>query len=183
MKSEVLYVDRDGVINRRIEGRYIRDISDLVFEEGVFEAFKELDKQVKHIFIITNQQGVAKGEQSLNDVVRVNQYVIDRIRAESGCGVLRGVFFCPHGEGYCWCRKPCPGMIIRIWNIFPGVKHMRGMVVGDSWRDYFLARVLGLEFVHVRSDSAETRYIEGVVAVRSLLELAEIMKRGRAESQ
>ena len=66
-----LFLDRDGVINRKLDNDYIKSWNAFEFETGALDALKTLRKQFKRICIVTNQQGVAKGlmtESQLMDI-------------------------------------------------------------------------------------------------------------------
>ena len=58
---DTLFLDRDGVINKKLERRYIRNFSEFEFIQGVLEAISELTNVFSRIIIITNQQGIGKG--------------------------------------------------------------------------------------------------------------------------
>ena len=53
---DTLFLDRDGVINKKLDGRYVKDFSEFVFVDGVKSAISELTNIFKRILIVTNQQ-------------------------------------------------------------------------------------------------------------------------------
>ena len=57
---DTLFLDRDGVINKKLEGRYVRDFSEFEFMEGAIDAISKLTNKFKRIIIVTNQQGIGK---------------------------------------------------------------------------------------------------------------------------
>ena len=126
-----LFLDRDGVINAAPPaGEYVR----------CWEDFRLLPETVSWIrlfkaagflaIVITNQRGIALGKHSEADLLALH----DKMRAELAAqGAIRDdIFYCPHAEGACNCRKPVPS-----W-------------VGDGERDRLLAERCGIPFVLVR---------------------------------
>ena len=72
-KSWTLFLDRDGVINKRIFGGYVSNWNDFELLDGVLEAIEIFSSIFKHIIVVTNQQGVGKGlmdETKLNETIR-----------------------------------------------------------------------------------------------------------------
>ena len=55
-----LFLDRDGTINRRVEGSYVMNYSQFHFLEGALEAMYLFADKFEKIFIVTNQQGIGK---------------------------------------------------------------------------------------------------------------------------
>nr|MBP7533587.1 phosphatase [Chitinophagales bacterium] len=56
-----LFLDRDGVINRRIIDGYVTHYNQFVFNDGVLPALQILAQHFRRIVVVTNQQGIAKG--------------------------------------------------------------------------------------------------------------------------
>ena len=65
---DTLFLDRDGVINKKLEGRYVRNLSEFEFLPGVLNTISQLSNIFNRIIIVTNQQGIAKGIMSENDL-------------------------------------------------------------------------------------------------------------------
>ena len=73
-KQWSLFLDRDGVINRRIVDAYVRDPSEFVFLPRVPEAMALLRRIFGYVFLVTNQQGIGKGLMGVDDLERVHAY-------------------------------------------------------------------------------------------------------------
>jgi len=58
---DTLFLDRDGVINVKLEARYVRNSNEFEFMQGALVAISKLSKLFKRILIVTNQQGIGKG--------------------------------------------------------------------------------------------------------------------------
>lgn len=123
--EKVLFLDRDGVINR--DKGYISEIDDIdILLSRDFVEF--LNNRFDYIYIVTNQSGISRGLFSKNRLSEINKFIID----ESGIEVV-SVEFCPHlPEDNCECRKPKGGLIQRIQMTHPNA---RFFIIGDKWSD------------------------------------------------
>lgn len=128
-----LFVDRDGVVNRRIVGDYVRDVDQFEFLPGALAALVSLAAWAPRIVIVTNQQGIGRGLMTNADVDAVHAAMIAEVEAAGGR--IDGVLVCPHLAGRCRCRKPLPGMALRWLRDHPRVDPSRSVVVGDSDSD------------------------------------------------
>src|ERR1700752_888149 len=93
-KTWSLFLDRDGVINKRLENDYVKTLSEFEFIEGVPEAIKILSALFGKIIVVTNQQGIGKGLYSKNDLNIIHHYMSDEIEKHEGR--LDKVYFFPH---------------------------------------------------------------------------------------
>ena len=75
-KNWTLFLDRDGVINKRKIGDYIKIIDEFEFIPNTKEALAILDKYFNKIIIVTNQQGIGKGLMSEKDLQEVHNYTV-----------------------------------------------------------------------------------------------------------
>ena len=65
---DTLFLDRDGVINKKLEGTYVRDFSEFRFMQGALKAISQLSSVFSRVIIITNQQGISKQIMSESDL-------------------------------------------------------------------------------------------------------------------
>ncbi len=156
----VVFLDRDGTLIRRKPGGYLRLPEEVVWKEGVVEALRGLYERGGCLVVVSNQQGVAKGVVTWREVSAIHRAMAEYLRRH---GVRVCAFlFCPHREGTCVCRKPCPGMIYRFYRLFPALRELPAVLIGDSWRDWLLAVSLRIPFIHCVGEDAEARWIPGV---------------------
>lgn len=66
-----LFLDRDGVINKRIFGGYITSVEEFEFLPGVEDAIKQFTDSFHLVFVVTNQQGIAKGIMSELSLIHI----------------------------------------------------------------------------------------------------------------
>jgi histidinol-phosphate phosphatase family protein len=140
-----VFLDRDGVINVKApEGEYIESWDEFSFLPGAVEAIARLRAAGLRLIVVTNQRGVGLGRMSAGDVESIHASMLD-----AGVDVDR-VYYCPHDDGQCDCRKPLPGMLERAAREVPGVALGRSAaIVGDSETDMEAGRAVGAVLVKV----------------------------------
>ena len=147
-RYDTLFLDRDGVINKKLEGRYVRNFKEFEFIPGALNAISELSKLFKRIIVITNQQGIAKRIMSEFDLNILHNKMQNEIVKKGG--KIKQIYYCPHLEEVdCSCRKPKTGMIEKAFIDFPEIKVNKAFLVGDSDSDIEAGRRMNLTTVKV----------------------------------
>ncbi len=140
MHEKVVFLDRDGVINRDSKA-YIKHPDEFHFLPGSLNAMVELAENGFAVMIVTNQSAVNRGIIRIAMLERIH----DHMRSEVGSqgGHIRDIFFCPHrpDEG-CDCRKPKPEMILRAQRKY-GIDLAASVMVGDRARDILCGKNAG----------------------------------------
>ena len=148
---DTLFLDRDGVINKKLERRYVRNSSEFEFIPGVLNAISKLSNVFIRIIIVTNQQGIDKGIMSNADLNTLHTQMKERIK-QSG-GKINKIYYCPHLEEFdCLCRKPKPGMIQQAVIDFPEIIIENSYLIGDSDSDIEAGKRMNLKTVKVDDD-------------------------------
>ncbi|MCK5856195.1 MAG: HAD family hydrolase [Bacteroidales bacterium] len=143
-----LFLDRDGVINRRIVADYVKRWEDFEFLPGVLESFPVFAKYFKHIFIITNQQGVGKGMMTAMDLEKIHRQMKQEI--ENTPCKINGIYFCPSlAAENSPRRKPNPGMALEAKSDFPNVDLAKSIMVGDSPSDIEFGINAGMQTIFI----------------------------------
>ncbi|MDD5173426.1 MAG: HAD-IIIA family hydrolase, partial [Candidatus Omnitrophica bacterium] len=106
---KVLFIDRDGVVNRDPGGwtktNYVADWKDFHFIPGTLQALKILKEKGIKVIVASNQGGVNKGLYTQAELDKVNSLMLKEI--EKSGGAIEEVFYCIHSdEDNCDCRKP-----------------------------------------------------------------------------
>lgn len=141
MNKKAVFLDRDGVINRRIPDAYVRSWSEFELLPGVVEALADLTRAGATLFVVTNQRGVARGMVDAADLADIHERLAVALRA---AGVdLGGIYTCPHEIGVCDCRKPGGGLFIQAQEAHPWIRFTDSHMVGDSISDAQAAHTLG----------------------------------------
>ena len=173
-RRPAVFVDRDGVINRRLPGDYVRTWSQFRFLPGARAGLRLLREAGYLLVVITNQRGIGRGLMSEADLAEVHRRMqVELLRAGAG---LDAIFHCPHdrAEG-CGCRKPKPGMLEQGLERFH-IDVARSWIVGDSLSDLKAGRAVGVRGILVvpGGDRGPT----GIPAVGSLLSAARTILAG-----
>ena len=143
-----LFLDRDGVLNRRLVGDYVKDPGEFEWLPGVLDALPVLRRRFRRMLVVTNQQGVGKGVMTSEDLGAVTD---EMRRGAAAAGVhFDGVYVCTAlaaaGDP---CRKPGPGMAHQARADFPDIDFARSVMVGDSPSDMAFGRDLGMRCVGI----------------------------------
>ena len=143
-----LFLDRDGVINRRIPGSYVKDCSAFEFLEGSLEAVIGFRDLFTRIVVVTNQQGIGKGIMTTEDLNEVHDHMLKAIN--SAGGHIDKVYHCPKLASLNpRCRKPNPGMGEKAQADFPEIQFKESVMVGDSLSDMEFGIRLGMTTVFI----------------------------------
>lgn len=160
-KSWTIFLDRDGVINERIFGGYVTRIEDFHFLPGVVEGLQKLAEIVGNVFVVTNQQGVAKNLMSIQDLQKIHDYMVNEITSSGG--KIDYVFSAVNLRGApVDHRKPNPYMAHKAREIFQSVDFVKSVMIGDTNGDIAFGNNLGMKTVLVRSE-------ENVVEIPDLI--------------
>lgn len=167
-KSWTLFLDRDGVINKRLIDDYVKNIDEFEFLPGVREAIAKFSGIFGRIFVVTNQRGIARKLMTEQDLLSVNNFMISNLKKTGG--KIDKVYFCPHNRHEnCGCRKPAIGMALKAKEDFPAISFEKSIMVGDSLSDIEFGKNAGMLTVHITPHEGE-----GVKAV-SLYDFAKML--------
>jgi D-glycero-D-manno-heptose 1,7-bisphosphate phosphatase len=150
-RNPTVFLDRDGVLNRRppVAG-YVRRPEDVEWLPGALDAVRRLTEAGVRLIVISNQAGVARGAMTDGDLAAVEDSMREDITAAGGR--IDCFIYCPHGwdEG-CECRKPRPGMLYQAQRQFD-LDLTRTPFIGDDERDGQAADAAGCPFMLVTDD-------------------------------
>jgi len=146
--DSALFLDRDGVINRKIEGDYVRNLSQLELLSGAVDAIVRLGKRFKYVIIVTNQQGIGKGLMSDADVAEIHDYIIGQVQTAGGR--IDRIYCCPSlNTANDPNRKPGTGMGLQAKRDFAEIDFSRSLMIGDSVSDMLFAERLGIPCIFI----------------------------------
>jgi D-glycero-D-manno-heptose 1,7-bisphosphate phosphatase len=143
MNSEIklkkaIFFDRDGTLN--VDTGYVHDWENFAWIPGATEAIKLANRMNYLVFVVTNQSGIGRGyynEQAVHKLHNQMNADLSRLNAR-----IDGFELCPHHPEKarpkyklaCNCRKPAPGMILKLltkWQIDP----TKSLMIGDNDAD------------------------------------------------
>ena len=163
-KLDTLFLDRDGVINVKLDGQYVKNTDEFDFIKGSEMAISKLSKIFNRILIVTNQQGIAKGIMSDNDLDVLHEYMLFEIKKNGG--EIDKIYYCPHlATESCNCRKPNPGLIQQAMIDFPEIKLEQSYLIGDSDTDIIAGNKMGLITVKVDNEYTLSKWCDELFSV------------------
>jgi D,D-heptose 1,7-bisphosphate phosphatase len=147
LHRRALFLDRDGVVN--VDHGYVATRERFEWMPGAPAAIRAAGDAGWHVFVVTNQAGVARGYYDEDAVRALHAWMRDALRAEGG--TIDDIRYCPfHPDAAVaayrrdsdW-RKPKPGMLrdlMRAWE----VPAARGVLIGDRDTDIAAAAAVGM---------------------------------------
>lgn len=143
----VLFLDRDGVINKDIG--YAFRPEQIEWVRDVFVAIRDANQAGYGVVVVTNQSGVARGLYAESDVENLHRWMADEAKKQGA--VIDAFYYCPHHpkEGQaayvqdCMCRKPKPGMLQKAIAAYDA-DLSRSFLVGDKETDMEAAKAAGI---------------------------------------
>jgi len=158
--QKVIFLDRDGVINKDLLGDYVKNWDEFDFLPGSLDAIKKLSQQGYKIFVISNQAGVSKGKYSLDDLEHMTENMLEEI--ESYGGKIEEVMYCTHkDEDECECRKPKTGMLdylVKKHNL--EFDRSDSFFIGDGKMDIEAGKSFGLKTILLLSGKSKTKDVK-----------------------
>lgn len=149
--QKFVFLDRDGVVNRKIEGGYVTHFSEFEFLDGVKEAFRDFQKNNFHVIIITNQQGIGKKILTTEMLEEIHQKMSKEIIEAKG--KITDIFYCPHlASENCSCRKPKPGMLLEAAKKYK-ITLSKTFFIGDSKTDIQAGIAAGTKTIFLSNSS------------------------------
>ena len=149
-RPPALFLDRDGVINR--DTGYVHRIEDFVWIDGARQLIKAACDAGYHVFVVTNQAGVAHGYYDEAAVRTLHRWISAEL--EKAGAFITDFRYCPHHpEGVvaefarpCSCRKPNPGMLLDLIRVYD-VRVAESLLIGDRESDLQAAASAGVRGV------------------------------------
>jgi histidinol-phosphate phosphatase family protein len=148
LKEWSLFLDRDGVLNVKLDHDYVKSVQEFIWLENVPQTIASLTKIFKHIIVVTNQQGIGKGLMTNNDLQLIHSKLKEDVRLAGG--KIHGIFYAPqlaaenHPD-----RKPGIGMLLKAKTLFPDIDFEKSIMVGDSLTDMVMADRAGMKKVFI----------------------------------
>ena len=147
LRRRALFLDRDGVINR--DHGYVGSIERFEWTQTALAAIRAASDAGWHVFVVTNQSGVARGLYDEAAVRHLLAWMAEEARRTGG--TIDDARYCPyHPQAVVadyrresdW-RKPAPGMLldlIRAWGVAPDAC----VLIGDQPSDIAAAQAAGM---------------------------------------
>ena len=147
MGEKIVFLDRDGVINKLVErdGRMVspRRMEDFEVFPNAPSAIAKLQEMGFEVVVVTNQPDISRGLMRAYDLELMHQLVYSL-----GVETIR---FCPHTENdNCVCRKPRPGLLVEQLRAskYPPTEIW---MIGDNTSDVLAGKAVGAQTVLICS--------------------------------
>ena len=138
----LIILDRDGVINHDSPD-FIKAPAEWSVIPGSAEAIGRLSAAGFLVAVASNQSGIGRGYLDRATLYRIHRKMRRTVALHGG--KIDRIVFCPHrpGEG-CDCRKPAPGLLLRLLDYY-GLQPSDAIAIGDSARDIEAAEGAGIQ--------------------------------------
>ncbi len=132
--NKILYLDRDGVINKHIP--YVGSLDRFHWHEEIFFIALFFKNKGFKINVVTNQSGIQRGYYSLLDFTKISFFMIKKFNE---LGINIEIRACPHHPNMsCYCRKPNIGL-------FLDKRSIEDIMIGDQDSDMLAAKNAGIK--------------------------------------
>jgi D-glycero-D-manno-heptose 1,7-bisphosphate phosphatase len=181
-RVKTVFLDRDGVINRKPpEGDYVKSWEEFEFLPKAPEALRLLKEAGMRLIIVTNQRGIARGLMTERDLEEIHKHMLAELARFQAS--IDAIYYCPHEEGVCDCRKPRVGLFRQAQQDFPDIDFANSAIIGDSLKDMEAGTRLGFLTIFIADGTEKERllkeaFAKGIridVVVTSLFEAAELL--------
>jgi D-glycero-D-manno-heptose 1,7-bisphosphate phosphatase len=179
-KSWTLFLDRDGVINYRPPGDYIKKWEAFRFLPGVLEALAIFGQVFKRIIVVTNQQGIGKGLMSFEDLEDIHSKMMASV--ENAGGRIDAVYYCAElAEKSLNCRKPSTFMAQKAVIEYPDIDFTRSLMLGDTESDMRFGRNSGMKTVYINTNRENIAADLYDASFSSLIEFAQSLETSSSQ--
>ena len=147
-----VFLDRDGVLNRKLpEGAYVSDWAQFEWLPGAVDAIARMNRAGLIVIVVSNQRGVALGRLTDARLQQIHGNMQSDLATQDAR--LDAIYYCPHDNGQCNCRKPDTGLFEQAMKDFPQIKAKNSVVIGDSLSDIQAGRRLGMKTIFIEGEA------------------------------
>ena len=147
-RRPALFLDRDGVLNRRNVDGYVIDACDFELLDIALDAAITAQLMGAALVVVTNQGCVSNGHATESQVMAIHAVLLTEL-GERGI-VVDGIYACPHhplapdpARRDCECRKPKQGLILAAARDL-NLDLARSILIGDQPSDIAAAVGAGI---------------------------------------
>jgi len=136
---KAVFLDRDGTLN--FDPGYLSDHTQFELFDGAGQALRLLSDRDFHLFLVTNQSGIARGKITWPELTLIHQKLKELLGQH--CVEIKEFLICPHlPEDKCACRKPSPKLILEAAHKY-GLDMSQSIMIGDSLSDLLAGQNAG----------------------------------------
>jgi len=146
-KNWTLFLDRDGVINKKRENDYVKNWSEFSLSNRALEAISRLSSMFGKIIVVTNQRGVGKGIMSEMQLLSIHDKLTKAVNLSAGR--IDKIYYCTDIYETSENRKPNIGMAIKAKTDFPEIDFRKSIMIGDSKSDMEFGKRLSMYTIYI----------------------------------
>lgn len=168
-----LFLDRDGVVNKKLDNDYVKSIEEFDFIEGAQEAIQNFHSIFGRLLVVTNQQGIGKGIMTHEELHVVHNYMEEQLLAFNV--KFDAIYYCPElAAENASCRKPNIGMALQAQQDFPEIDFSKSILIGDSITDVQMGKRAGMKTVFIHPELNNPEDADWVV--KSLADFSKMLE-------
>jgi len=172
---KAIFLDRDGVINRKAptEDDYVTSWDEMEILPSVPEAIARINQAGFQVIIVTNQRSVAKGLITITDLASIHRHLSEYLLSKGA--TINAIYCCPHElEPPCGCRKPEPGMLFNAAREHD-IDLTASWIIGDSERDVEAGRRAGCKTAMIAAETEPMASKADIVAATLLAAVDKLL--------
>ncbi len=141
-----LFLDRDGVLNKRQMNGYVTRPEDYEWLPGSLKSLAALSQAFRHIVVVTNQQGVGKGFMKKEDLDAIHAKMMGDVYAANGrIDAIYAATGLRCNDSFR--RKPGTGMALEAKKDFPAIRFDLSVMVGDTFTDMLFGHRMHMQTI------------------------------------
>lgn len=146
--QRAVFFDRDGIVNERLIGEYVRSVREFVFIDAITDVLSLVHARGYKAVLVSNQQGVGKGLMTMEDLREITEHFQRELVRR--CGVsFDDIRYCTDLDSdNSPRRKPAPGMLLEA-AAEGDIDLSSSWMIGDSVSDVVAGRAAGVRTILV----------------------------------
>ena len=154
--QKAFFFDRDGILIRDCHLPSKKE--DIHIMPGIADFMAKLKNTGFMLFMISNQTVVSRGILKMDEMIKLNNYILEEIKKDNPDAIVDKCFFCTHHPNAdmkefrmnCKCRKPHPGMFMQAKNEF-NINLDKSYMIGDRISDVIAGNLAGCKTLLLKS--------------------------------
>ncbi len=152
MSKGAVFFDRDGIVNNRLVGDYVKNLDEFIIIPDFIHIFKIVKNMNFLAIMVSNQQGIGKGLMSETQLEEIHKFLQDFLFSRSETK-FDSIKYCPSlAETNDYRRKPNPGMILEAIDEF-NLDKKKCIIIGDSESDVLAGKSAGIQTILINKQN------------------------------
>ena len=146
--NKTVFLDRDGVINKNLDG-YVKTIEELEIFPFVSRAIKNLNQMDFKVIVITNQSVINRKIISNKKLHEIHERIQSHLNKNHA--LIDAFYYCPHRpDEDCICRKPKSGLLEKAIQEFK-IDVKKSWMIGDNESDITAGKNVGVKTIKIKT--------------------------------